>query len=342
VSSTNIIEGFRSPLSVKDSLLIPERLTREKDDDTRFYIRAMSLSMADLEIEAKECSDNNKGRVPIIHAAGWDGMEAVIVRLQSAWIGSVNAECIYGFTAVMTAAVNAKPDYVRTLATMGSDLSHRCNSGANVFDFDTMSEIPKSREEIAAVLKALAEHSITSRNIPPRFQSPLYFRSIYYKRNVITQRWINRSSLILCANYLYNWSVENQDESEYYRSLPSDLTGVGYFVAHCLMHVDGGYFSNRICRLITQFYGGFDDSKSNFALIGMPELGKVPETRTRCSSCEQHSKKEMLQCCTRTRYCSTKCQKAHFKKHKKVCDRKAFFAKRAEVAARVAALRAMA
>jgi hypothetical protein len=56
--------------------------------------------------------------------------------------------------------------------------------------------------------------------------------------------------------------------------------------------------------------------------------------------CDQHSKTEMLQCCSNTRYCSAACQKAHFRKHKKECDRKAYLAKRAEVTARVAALRA--
>jgi ankyrin repeat protein len=340
VTSATIIKGLRSPLSgiYDDSLLIPNRLAYEESDN-RLYIRAMTLSLAEFEEEAKERKNDENGWYLLSLAARWGGMEVVLERIQSVWAASVNALATDGASAITQAAFSGRAGYVRAFATMGSDFSIKSFFATNVFDAAELSIEPPEKK--AAVLKALAEHSITSRNIPPRFQSPLYFRSIYYKRNVITQRWINRSSLILCANYLYNWSVENQDESEYYRSLPSDLTGVGYFVAHCLMHVDGGYFSNRICRLITQFYGGFDESKSSFALIGMPELGKVPETRTRCSCCEQHSKKELLQCCSRTRYCSTKCQVAHFKKHKKVCDRKAFLAKRVEVAARVAALREM-
>jgi hypothetical protein len=81
------------------------------------------------------------------------------------------------------------------------------------------------------------------------------------------------------------------------------------------------------------FVFGFNDSKSSFALIGMPERGKVAEARARCSSCDDHSVKVLLQCCTTSRFC-TACHKSYFKKYKKVCDRKAYLAKRAEDAAR--------
>jgi hypothetical protein len=117
--------------------------------------------------------------------------------------------------------------------------------------------------------------------------------------------------------------------------------------AHCWFDVAGGDNKidedkpdNGIGRLIMSFAFGFDDSKSPFALIGMPEDGRVPDKLTRCSCCIQPKEKGMLRCCTSTRYCSAACQKAHFKKHKKVCDCKAFLAKRAVVAARVAALKA--
>jgi hypothetical protein len=58
VTSATIIEGFRSPLSsIDESLLLPKRLAQE-DSGNRFYIRAMSLPMEDLEEESKERSDS--------------------------------------------------------------------------------------------------------------------------------------------------------------------------------------------------------------------------------------------------------------------------------------------
>jgi hypothetical protein len=158
---------------------------------------------------------------------------------------------------------------------------------------------------------------------------------------------MNRKELMLCLTRVYQWSLLNQIDDEKYRTLPDDLSTLGRFICKCWFDVAGGDNKiaedkpdNGIARLIMSFAFGFNDSKSNLALIGMPEYGKVAETRTRCSSCDKHGKKEMLQCCSTTRYCTTACQKAHYKKHKKVCDRKAYLAKRAEVAARVAALKA--
>jgi hypothetical protein len=126
-------------------------------------------------------------------------------------------------------------------------------------------------------------------------------------------------------NSVYNWSVQNQDESEYYRTLPSDLTGAGYFVAHICFHVDGGYFANRICRLIVQYYGGFDASKSHFALRGMPEYGKLPDNAQRCSYCQkkkEESNVTVLRGCAScgvVHYCGQECQKADWKRHKESC-----------------------
>jgi hypothetical protein len=254
---------------------------------------------------------------------------------------------------VMQAAFNCRPHYVRTLATMGADLStaitnHKYTTDVicNVFQF-VFTSLIRTPEEKATVIKALAEHGVTSQNIPPRFQSPLYFSSSYYANNVRTQRWMNQMMLMLCVNSIYKWSLLNQIEDDKYRTLPDDLAGVGRFIAHCWFDVGGSDNKidedkpdNGIARLIMSFAFGFNVSKSSFALIGMPECGKVAETLTRCSNCDQHSTKELLRCCTSTRYCSAACQKAHFKKHKKVCDRKAFLAKRAAVAARVASLRA--
>jgi hypothetical protein len=91
VTSANIIEGFRSPLSsIDDSRLLPKRLAQE-DDSTRFYIRVMTLSMVALEEEAKE-RDAEHGDHALMNTIRWDGMEVVMERIQRAWPGSVNAQ----------------------------------------------------------------------------------------------------------------------------------------------------------------------------------------------------------------------------------------------------------
>jgi hypothetical protein len=126
----------------------------------------------------------------------------------------------------------------------------------------------------------------------------------------------------LCLNYTFNWSVENQIEEQVYRTLPSDLTGVGHFVAHCFFDVGGGKLGNGIGRLIMQYYGGFDDSKSPFALRGPPEFGKCPDNTQCCSDCrETRVRKSLLDCasCGRVRYCSRDCQKIDRKRHKVKC-----------------------
>jgi hypothetical protein len=346
VTSANIIEGFRSPLSsIEDSLLLRKRLAQEADD-VSFYIRAMTLSLVELAEEAKERRDDGDRQFVLMRITQCARWEAVVERIQRAWPGSVNAQSYSNekdaVSPIIVAAVCGHVEHVRILATMGADLSFAISNSRNVFDATEQSPPEKK----AAILKALSEHGVTSSNIPPRFQSPLYFRSTYYASNVRTQRWMNRKEVMLCVDSVYKWSLSNQIEDEKYRTLPADLSGVGRFIAHCWFDVagddnklDSSKPDNGIARLIMSFAFGFDDSKSSFALIGMPEYGKVAETRTRCSSCDQHSKQELLQCCTSTRYCSVACQKANFKKHKKVCDRKTFLVKRAAVAARVAALR---
>jgi ankyrin repeat protein len=323
VTSSDISEGFRSTLN--ESTLIPatKRLAQE-DNNYYFYFSVMVLATDELEVQARE--RNKDGAYPIIQAAVKPGMEEPLKRLQSAWCESANATCNDHYNAIMEAAFNGQADNMRTLATMGSDLSIKNCVGDDIYVL---------AQNEAQVLAALAEHGFTSSNIPPRFQSPLYFSSVYYANNVRTQRWMNRMTLMLCVNRVYKWSLSNQIEDERCRTLPDDLSVLGRYIAHCWFDVAGGEPDNGIARLIMSFAFGFNDSKSSFALIGMPKEGKIPETRARCSYCEEHSKKEMLQCCTSTRYCSVACQRAHFKKHKKVCDRKAFLAKRAAVAARL-------
>jgi hypothetical protein len=287
--------------------------------------------MVELAEEAKEY-ENEQGHLfgyyPLMKAELWEGMEVVMARIQRAWAGSVNSEATIGVNAIAHSVSNCSVDKLRTLATMGTDLSKNTNVGSNVFDI-AMS--PRSTDcspdKISAIFKALSEHGVTSRNIPPGFQSPHYFRSIYYQNNVRTQRWINRSLLILSTNKLFKWSVENQIASEFHRTLPPNLTGVGHFVAHCFFDVAGGDFGNGIARLITEFYGGFDESraKSPFALIGMPAYGKHPDTAARCSACRAQAVagKKWLRCCGKVGYCSKECQLVDWKKtgHKKCCER---------------------
>jgi hypothetical protein len=222
---------------------------------------------------------------------------------------------------------NSRVEYVRTLATMGTDLSlkhERGPGGGNVFDNAQQSNF--SPEEKTAVFKVLAEHGVTSRNIPRGFQSPLYFRSIYYQDNVRTQRWINRSPLILSANRLYNWSIENQIEAQVHRTLPADLSSAGYLVSHCFFDIGGGRPDNGIARLITQFYGGFNEGKAKnpIALIGMPVFGKNTLTLPRCSYCDKEyceaSGGGVELCCKSVYYCRHgDCKKLHLPQHEALC-----------------------
>jgi hypothetical protein len=297
--------------------------------------------MADLEVEAKEQSDYEHGEYPLMRAARWKGMEVAIERIVRAWPGAVNAQDRKdGGTALIRAAVNGSADNVHTLATMGTDLSIVASQGLTVFNVNKISPGSTPAQK-AAIVKVLAKHGVTSASIPRHYQSPLYFSSIYYASNVRTQRWMNRKELLLCLHHVFNWSVENQIEAQVHRTLPSALSGVGRFVAHCFFDVAGGELGNGIARLITEFYGGFDESKSPHALIGVPSYGNVADTVARCSWCiQQPIKNGLLKCCGSTRYCSKPCQKAHFQSHKISCQSKAVAAKRAEVTARVAALQA--
>jgi hypothetical protein len=106
VSSAAIDKGFRSPLSsIEDSLLRPKRLAKEVCGN-RFYIHALTISLFDLEVEAKERCDDEYGRNPIISATGWEGMKPVLERQQRAWPGSVNAKDKGDVAAIMTVAAN--------------------------------------------------------------------------------------------------------------------------------------------------------------------------------------------------------------------------------------------
>ena len=94
----------------------------------------------------------------------------------------------------------------------------------------------------------------------------------------------------------------------WHRTLPADLTPLGCFILRCWFDIAGGRgggindenlnekpikaqdkADNGVGRLIMRFACGFDDTKSPFALIGMPSEGKVADTsNTRCFNCIQH------------------------------------------------------
>jgi hypothetical protein len=286
----------------------------------------MTLSVVELEEEAKEQRDDKAGAHVLMHAAQWEGMEAVMERIQSVWPGSLNATGKGGLNAIMDSAFGGSADNIRALAIMGADLS--LNSGlksGNVFNLAKVSNMK------ASILSALAEHGVTSSNILPGFQSPLYFRSIYYASHVRTQRWLNRSVLMLCVDKVYKWSLLNQIEDEKYRTLPDDLSTLGRFIAHCWFDVAGGDNKidedkpdNGIARLILSFAAGINVERDG-PLIGMPEFGKNNPTLPKCSSCKScyaDALAGMIHCCGAVYYCrGTLCQKNAWKKHEPKCER---------------------
>jgi hypothetical protein len=168
VTSEYIAKGFRSSLSSIDDSLLFKRLAQTEGN--HFYIRAMSLSLVELAEEAKERSVENS-EFPLSQAARMDGLEVVVERIQRAFPGSVNAMSNDSSTALITAAYGGNAGHTRTLATMGTDLSLKGNGGPNAFEAAEFSDQPPAKK--AAVFKVLSEHSVTSRNIPPGFQSPL-------------------------------------------------------------------------------------------------------------------------------------------------------------------------
>jgi hypothetical protein len=191
-----------------------------------------------------------------------------------------------------------------------------------------------SPEEKVAVRAVLKKHGVINDIIPSGFQSRYYFndgKGELYLKNVKYQRWINRKELILCLDYLYNWSVANQVEAEVCRTLPPALTNVGTFICRCWFDCAGGgnnnnaaadTLGNGVGRLIMQFYGGFDASKSHFALRGKPAYGKCPDNAARCSGCLEKKESKALHACSScgvVRYCGKGCQKTDWKRHKKSC-----------------------
>jgi ankyrin repeat protein len=325
-----IKQGYRSPLSTNSESVpipLPKRLAQEKNL-TRFFIRVMTLDADELAKEAKELRDDGLGNA-LMYAAINDGMEVAIERLCVVWSSSVNTKNNSALTAIMGAAWNGMAANVDTLATMGTDLSLKSKNGDNVFHYAEESGLPP--EKIAAVFKALSEHGVKSANIPIGFQSPLYFRSIYYEKNVRTQRWMNRSILMMCVSRVYAWSLSNQIEDVKYRTLPDDLPQLGCFICKCWFDVAGGGNKddkpdNGVGRLIMQFYGGFNEGKaeSPIKLIGMPAFGKNDHSLPSCSYCHKEyceaSGGGVELCCENVYYCRDgNCKKFHLPSHQAIC-----------------------
>jgi ankyrin repeat protein len=271
---------------------------------------------------------NNRGSSAITFAA-LEGHHSIVAMLADCPRVDVDAKGARGTTAIFAAAWNGYHSTVDLLAEAGAMLG-------NPFGTKTLQHVVSdtSPEKKAATLAVLIKHGCSSNAdipLPDDFQSKYYFQDgqgKFYKRNVTEQIWINRKELILCLNYVFNWSVENQVKAEVYRTLPSDLTGVGRFVASCFFDVAGGDFGNGIARLITQYCSGFDASKSPFAFRGQPEYGKLPDNYHRCSGCLERkkkgrkSKKPALRDCAScgvVRYCGEECQKNDWERHKENC-----------------------
>jgi hypothetical protein len=191
------------------------------------------------------------------------------VRLQEAWPSSVDAQNNLGYSAIIHATFWGEANNVHLLATMGTDLSLKDDDDNNVYDVVELSD--ESDAKKAVVYKALAEHDVTSNDIPQGFQSPLYFESTYYDANLREQRWIERRALMMSIDRIFNWSVANQVESERLMTLPADLSSIGLLVAECCMHVDAISVSNGIARLIMEYSFGFDRQRRR--LEGMPREG---------------------------------------------------------------------
>jgi hypothetical protein len=238
----------------------------------------------------------NKGATPLF-AAAVQGHGSIVAKFIECQRVDLNAADSKEFTPIMMAAAKDNHSVVDQLAEAGAILSinHSVYSLHDAVYYDEASP-----EKIAAGFAVLKKHGVTSDNVPVGFQSKYYFQDgqgRLYKRNVTEQIWINRKDLLLCLNYTFNWSVANQIDEQVHRTLPSDLIGAGHFVAHCFFDVGGGELGNGIARLIMQYYGGFDASKSPFALRGRPEYGKLPDNAHRCCNCLEEKESKALRAC---------------------------------------------
>jgi hypothetical protein len=268
--------------------------------------------------------------ISAIFVAAYKGFVSIVAKLiecDRVDLNTVNEDLV---SAVMIAGNQGFASIVDMLAEAGAILSSQDHSQRSLYGMVGNEYI----EQKAAALAVLKKHGIISRNVPVGFQSKYYFQDgqgKFYTRNLKYQRWLNRRTLLLALYRTYQWSLDNQVLTDARRTLPPDLSGVGKFICQCWFDVAGGgkdgsiasdTLGNGIGRLIMQYYGGFDASKSHFALRGKPEYGKVPDNAERCSNCLAVKEgKALLNCasCGVVRYCGRECQKTDWKRHKYNC-----------------------
>jgi hypothetical protein len=142
---------------------------------------------------------------------------------------------------------------------------------------------------------------------------------------------MNRSVLMMCLSRVYGWSLLNQIEADARRTLPDDLSVLGRFICKCWFDVAGGVNNmdndkpdNGVGRLIMSFASGFNDSKSPFALIGMPAFGKGDLSLPSCSYCHKEyceaSGGGVELCCENVYHCRDgNCKKLHLPSHEAIC-----------------------
>jgi hypothetical protein len=267
-----------------------------------------------------------------IHLAAYKGHVSIIAQFIACERFDVNAAFSDGRTAIHFAASACHASIIDILAEAGAILSSHDspNSLLSIANGAASTASPEQKDAVRAILK---KHGIND-IISPGFQSRYYFndgKGELYLKNVKYQRWINRKELLLALYRVCKWSLANQVEAEVCRTLPRALTGVGTFICRCWFDCAGGgndinaaadTLGNGIGRLIMQFYGGFDASKSPFALRGKPEYGKCPDNAARCSGCLEKKESKSLRACAScgvVRYCGKDCQRTDWKRHKKSC-----------------------
>jgi hypothetical protein len=180
-------------------------------------------------------------------------LDAIIAQFVACERADIDAPDENNFTPILVAAGQGHASITDTLAVAGAIL-FTSDSRLSLHAFATSIANPASPEKKAAILAALTKHGVTSSKLLFGFQSRYYFndgRGEFYIKRVKYQRWINRKELVLCLHYVYHWSLANQVEEEVHRTLPSDLSKLGHFIAHCSFDVAGGNYGNGIARLIT-------------------------------------------------------------------------------------------
>jgi hypothetical protein len=151
---------------------------------------------------------------------------------------------------------------VNLLATMGTDLSLQDYEGGagNAFDYATICDHPTKK---AAVLRVFKKHGVTGSEIPKGFQSPLYFKSVYYAALVKQARWKRRGVTFMCMNFIHK-KFEQKGEKALKKLKNKD----GLFFFKCFTQIEKEVgAANRVGKLILCFAAGV---ASDEVLRGVP------------------------------------------------------------------------